>query len=253
MLGRSRSVSDPRWSPSGALIAWIDAFDGRADVVVAPSDSSGPPVVVTAECGAAGRFAWVDDERLVVPAADGRLALVRAVGGVVRFLTRDGRALSPAVSVRGEVACAIERDDACDVATVPLDGSAMARTGLERRLRLGPGLVTRRWGPRVAGVGPAEHAVARVACHAAGRARREADGGRRRRRVQPAPVLPGRQRASRGCATARSWSTVRSCRRANSIKSAPNPRGRRVSGRSHGRPTVPSSRGAATSRDSGGS
>jgi acetyl esterase/lipase len=123
MLSRSRSVSDPRWSPSGTRIAWVDAYDGRSDLVVAPSDSSGPPVVVTAECGVSGRAAWVDDDHLVVPAADGRLAVVRATGGVERFLTRDGRALAPAVSVRGDVACAIERDDACDIATVPLDGS----------------------------------------------------------------------------------------------------------------------------------
>ena len=32
-----------------------------ADVVVAPSDQ-GPPVVVTAECGAGSGFAWVDDD-----------------------------------------------------------------------------------------------------------------------------------------------------------------------------------------------
>jgi dipeptidyl aminopeptidase/acylaminoacyl peptidase len=123
MISRSRSVSDARWSPSGARVSWIDAYDGRSDLVVAPSDSSGPPLVVTAECGVSGRAVWVDDERLVVPAGDGCLAVVRATGGVERFLTRDGRALAPAVSARGEVACAIERDDACDVVTVPLDGS----------------------------------------------------------------------------------------------------------------------------------
>jgi dipeptidyl aminopeptidase/acylaminoacyl peptidase len=124
MLSRSHSVSGPRWSPSGRSVAWIEAFDGRSDVLVAPSDSSGPALVVTAECGADGGYAWVDDDRLVVAGADGRLVLVRAGGGVERALTRDGNAFAPAVSVRGDVACAIERDDACDVATVPLDGSA---------------------------------------------------------------------------------------------------------------------------------
>ena len=116
-------MSSPRWSPSGALLAWVEAHDGRSDVVVVPSDGSGPPVVVTAECGIGGGYAWIDDEALVVAAADGRLAVVLAAGGVERVLTHDGRALAPAVSVRGEVACAIERDDVCDVATVPLDGS----------------------------------------------------------------------------------------------------------------------------------
>jgi dipeptidyl aminopeptidase/acylaminoacyl peptidase len=123
MISRSRSVSSPRWSPSGARIAWIDTFDGRADVMVAPSDG-GPPVVVTAECGVDDGYAWVDDDALVVAADDGRLVLVHADGGVERVLTNEGRAFSPAVSARGEVACAIERDDACDVATVPIDGSA---------------------------------------------------------------------------------------------------------------------------------
>ncbi len=116
-------MSSPRWSPSAARLAWVEAYDGRADVVVAPSDGTGPPVVVTAECGIGGGYAWIDDDALVVAGGDGRLVVVGAGGGVDRVLTHDGRALAPAVSVRGEVACAIERDDACDVATVPLDGS----------------------------------------------------------------------------------------------------------------------------------
>jgi dipeptidyl aminopeptidase/acylaminoacyl peptidase len=116
-------VSNPRWSPSGRWLAWVDAYDGRADVVVAPSDQSGPPVVVTAECGVGGGYAWIDDEGLVVAASDGRLVVVGAEGGMDRVLSSEGRALAPAVSVRGEVAFAIERDDACDVATVALDGS----------------------------------------------------------------------------------------------------------------------------------
>ncbi|MDQ1380490.1 MAG: hypothetical protein QOJ71_1209 [Actinomycetota bacterium] len=128
MLSRSRSVSGPRWSPAGDRLAWIESFDGRADLMVAPAgpggDLGGPPVVVTAEGGVGGGFAWVGDDLLVVAAADGRLALVHAGGGVERFLSRDGRALAPVVSTRGEVACAIERDDACDIATLPLDGSA---------------------------------------------------------------------------------------------------------------------------------
>src|ERR1700704_6392643 len=123
MLTRSRSVSSPRWSPSGQRLAWIGAYNGRADLVVAPSDLPGPPVTVTAECGVGGGYAWVDDDLLVVAAADGRLVCVRADGGIERVLTSEGRALAPAVSVRGEVACAIERADACDIAVVGLDGA----------------------------------------------------------------------------------------------------------------------------------
>jgi len=123
MLGRSRSVSCPRWSPGGGRLAWIEAFDGRADVVVAPSDGSGAPVIVTATSGVGSGYAWVDDDLLVVAGGDGRLVLAHADGGVERVLTGDGRALVPSVSARGEVACAIERADACDIATIPLDGS----------------------------------------------------------------------------------------------------------------------------------
>jgi dipeptidyl aminopeptidase/acylaminoacyl peptidase len=122
MIARSRTLSDPRWSPGGARLAWIEAGDGRSDVVVAGADGA-RPVVVTAERGAGGGYAWISDDELVVGGSDGRLAVVHAEGGVVRVLTRDGRAFAPAVSVRGEVAFSLERDDACDIATVLLDGS----------------------------------------------------------------------------------------------------------------------------------
>jgi dipeptidyl aminopeptidase/acylaminoacyl peptidase len=125
MVARSGAVADPRWSPAGDRLAWVDVRAGRADVVVASSDA--PPVVVTAERGVGGGFAWASDDELVVAAADGRLVVVGAAGGEHRVLTRDGRALAPAVSRRGEVACCIERDDACDVAVVPLDGSQWPR------------------------------------------------------------------------------------------------------------------------------
>src|SRR5207248_6045355 len=78
MLSRSHAVTSPRWSPSGSRLAWIDGFDGRADLVVSPADGAGPPVVVTGECGVGGGFCWASDAELVVGAADGRLLLVDA-------------------------------------------------------------------------------------------------------------------------------------------------------------------------------
>jgi len=59
-----------------------------------------------------------------VAADDGRLVVVPSEGGPARELSRDGRAFAPAVSPDGSrVVFCIERDDACDVAVVPIDGS----------------------------------------------------------------------------------------------------------------------------------
>jgi dipeptidyl aminopeptidase/acylaminoacyl peptidase len=124
MVSRSRSVADPRRSPGGTRLAWIESFDGRSDLVVAAPDGSGPPSLVTASCGVGGGWCWASDDSLVVGAADGRLVVVGVDGVERQALTRDGRAFAPAVAAHGEVACSIERDDACDVAVVPLDGSA---------------------------------------------------------------------------------------------------------------------------------
>src|SRR3954447_11163226 len=35
MVARSHGLAEPRWSPWGRRVAWLDAFDGRADIVVA--------------------------------------------------------------------------------------------------------------------------------------------------------------------------------------------------------------------------
>ena len=62
-VGRTRTVAEPRWSPAGEQLGWIESFAGRADLVVAPADSSRPPVVVTPDIavtgvGAYGGGAW---------------------------------------------------------------------------------------------------------------------------------------------------------------------------------------------------
>jgi dipeptidyl aminopeptidase/acylaminoacyl peptidase len=83
--------------------------------------------VVTAESGIGGGFCWASDDELIVAASDGSLVVVSAGGGVLRVLSPDGRAFSPVRSSRAEVAFGVERDDACDVAVVPFDGSAWPR------------------------------------------------------------------------------------------------------------------------------
>ena len=119
MLTRSQSVSDPRWSPSGVRLAWVVTADGRSDVVVAPCDGSGPPVVVTAENGAGDGYCWASDDELVVAGGDGKLARVSAEGGLIHVLTHEGEASAPAVSARGEVACTIETADTKSVLASP--------------------------------------------------------------------------------------------------------------------------------------
>ncbi len=134
MVARTHVVAEPRWSASGRLVAWVDAFDGRADLVVRRADGAHPPLVVTAglpvtSVGAygGGAFAWAGDDDLVYAAADGRLVVVAVEGGdaSARVLSRDGRAAAPAVSPdRTRVAFILEREDSCDIAVAPLDGSA---------------------------------------------------------------------------------------------------------------------------------
>jgi dipeptidyl aminopeptidase/acylaminoacyl peptidase len=128
MVATTRSLADPRVSPDGRRVAWVESHAGRADLVRSDLDGGGPRIVVTGDtavASGAGAFAWAGPDRLVHVAADGRLVVVSAEGGPPRPLTRDGRAAAPAVSADGRlVACVIERDDVCDIAVVPLDGSA---------------------------------------------------------------------------------------------------------------------------------
>ncbi|MBI2170268.1 MAG: S9 family peptidase [Actinobacteria bacterium] len=132
MVARSRRVAEPRWSRDGRFLAWVDAFAGRSDIVVAAADQSTPARVVTADAPAksvaaygGGVFDWAPDGSLVYATASGELAVVARDGSPSRLLTREGVASAPAVSVDGtRVAVVIERPDSCDIAVVPFDGSA---------------------------------------------------------------------------------------------------------------------------------
>jgi len=134
-VARSRTLGEARWSPGGTRLAWLVAFAGRVDLVVGPADGRGPEVTVTAEVpvtglGAygGGGYCWLDDDRLVYAAADGRLLMIPAVGGVARVLSRDGHAAAPAASRDGRrVAFVVERDDSCDIAVVDVEGGGWPR------------------------------------------------------------------------------------------------------------------------------
>jgi dipeptidyl aminopeptidase/acylaminoacyl peptidase len=136
MVARSRGLSGPRFSPDGRNLAWVETAAGRSDIVVAPADGSGPPVVVTADAatGPYGAFAWAGPDltrgsggvpQIVYAASDGRLVAVPASGGRLRVLSPDGEAAAPAATSAGDrIAFVVERDDRCDIAVVPTDGSA---------------------------------------------------------------------------------------------------------------------------------
>src|SRR6266498_1373975 len=93
MVARSRGLSAPRFSPDGRLLAWVETAAGRSDIRVAPTDASGPPIVVTADAAIApyGGFTWAGHD-LVYGAVDGRLVAVPVPGGPLRVLCRDGEA-----------------------------------------------------------------------------------------------------------------------------------------------------------------
>src|SRR5581483_6605207 len=127
MVARSRGLAGPWFSPDGRRLAWVETAAGRSDIVVAPADGSAPPVVVTADAatGPYGAFTWAGDGTIVYAAGDGRLVAVPAGGGPLRVLSPDGEAAAPAASPDGRrIAFVVEREDRCDVAVVPADGSA---------------------------------------------------------------------------------------------------------------------------------
>lgn len=132
MVAWSRVVAEPHWSPDGTRLAWVTAFGGRSDVVVAPVDGSGPPVIATGDTGVigvgaygGGGFAWAGLDRLLVAAADGRLVTVPRDGGPAALVAAGGRAAAPASSPDGrQVAFILEDDERCVVAVAPVDGSS---------------------------------------------------------------------------------------------------------------------------------
>ena len=124
-IARTKAVAEPRWSPDGASLGWLESIDGRSDLVVMPADGSGPAVVVTAEhalgrVGAyrGGAWCWVDDSRLAVVTAAGSIAILGVDGGAGMVVEHDGQAAAPAAWSRG-LLFASERPDALDVVEVP--------------------------------------------------------------------------------------------------------------------------------------
>ncbi len=129
-VGRTRTVAEPRWSPDGTRIGWIESFAGRADVLVAPADGEEPPAVVSPDIAVTGvgaygggAWCWGSDTEIVYSAVDGRLVAVAAAGGRgPRVLASLGRASAPWAGA-GAVWFSVDEGDACHIARVDLDGT----------------------------------------------------------------------------------------------------------------------------------
>ena len=124
-IARTKAVAEPRWSPNGAFLGWLESIDGRSDLVVMPGDGSGPAVVVSAEhalgrVGAyrGGAWCWIDDSRLAVVTAPGSIAILGVDGGPGIVVAHDGDAAAP-VAWDGGLLFASERAEALEVVEVP--------------------------------------------------------------------------------------------------------------------------------------
>jgi len=132
-VARSRALAEPRFSPDGSAVGWLEAAEGRVDLVVAPA-AGGPIARVSGErpvtpVGAYGGGGWcfAPDGTCVYAAADGDLVIVAPGdpgGGAPRILPVRGRAAAPAVDPAGRtVAIVVDTGERCDVALLALDGS----------------------------------------------------------------------------------------------------------------------------------
>jgi dipeptidyl aminopeptidase/acylaminoacyl peptidase len=117
MVARIRALAEPRWSPDGAWLAYLESFDGRGDVIVTRANGE-PPRRLTADPGAqptasygGGILNWLDAETVVFVAPDGQLHAIAVDGGPTRQLTRlAGRVSAPTASPDGRWIAAMVSD-----------------------------------------------------------------------------------------------------------------------------------------------
>ena len=116
MVARGRALAEPRWSPDGKWLAYLESFDGRGDVLVVDPDGVGPPIRLTAEPGAqptasygGGVLCWVDVATVAFVGPDGQLHAIPLEGGPTRQLTRvSGRISAPSGAPDGRrLACMV--------------------------------------------------------------------------------------------------------------------------------------------------
>ena len=244
----------------GTRLAWLDAFDGRTDLVVAPADGDGPPVVVTRRDAAwATAIAGHPTTSWCVAGGDGRLvAVARRPAVSVRLLTRDGRAFGARGlgARRGRVRDRTRRrvrrrDGAARRVAVAAYGSRTPTTRGTRRGRPTAAMLAwHEWDS-------ARHAVGRVADHACATTTGRSCAGRataRRACSQPrfSPDGAARSRAirdGRACAIDGDAAAARRAARARRADVGPGPALVRVVARRRRARVVPQRGGLRPARD----
>ena len=135
MVARVRSLAEPRWSPDGKWLAYLESFDGRGDVILAPA-AGGRPARLTAEPGSqptasygGGILGWLDPTTIMFVAPDGQLHALPIAGGPTRQLTRlDGRISAPVATPDGRlVACMVSSKTDQHIAIVDPSGREWPR------------------------------------------------------------------------------------------------------------------------------
>ncbi|MBA2447875.1 MAG: S9 family peptidase [Chloroflexi bacterium] len=135
MVARVRALAEPRWSPDGRWLAYLESFDGRGDVIVVPAEG-GAPIRLTAEPGAqpsasygGGVLCWVDATTLAFVAPDGQLHAIPLQGGPTLQLTRfEGRVAAPTARPDGrQLACMVSTKTDQHIALVDLSGETWPR------------------------------------------------------------------------------------------------------------------------------
>jgi len=133
MVARVRSLAEPRWSPDGAWLAYLESFDGRGDVMLVPADG-GPAVRLTAEPGSqptasygGGVLAWLDRETVAfVAPPSGQLHALSVRGGPARQITHlSGRCAAPSATPGGGLlACMVTGKDDQHIALLDPGGES---------------------------------------------------------------------------------------------------------------------------------
>ena len=131
MVARGRSLAEPRWSPDGRWLAYLESFDGRGDVMLVPADG-GPTTRLTADPGSqptasygGGILGWLDAETVVfVAPPDGQLHALSIHGGPTRQLTHlTDRCAAPTATPDGRMlACMVTGKADQHIALVALSG-----------------------------------------------------------------------------------------------------------------------------------